>query len=98
VPFAELAKALDVDVVIGATYYSSCVGLIQAFSDLEYFPRSLAVAACIGAPSLYNDVGKDLRWISGPSQVLPVALPSPFTFDERPLPSLSLEVDSVECV
>jgi hypothetical protein len=68
-PFVELAKTLDVDIVIGATYYDSCVGLIKAFGDLEYYPRSLALAACIGNPKLYDDVGKDLRWISGPTQV-----------------------------
>jgi hypothetical protein len=68
-PFAELAKALDVDVVIGATYYASCVGMINAFSSMKYYPRSIAVAACVGDDNLYNDVGKDLRWISGPSQV-----------------------------
>jgi hypothetical protein len=31
-PFAELAKALDVDVVIGATYYGSCVGVSVSVS------------------------------------------------------------------
>jgi len=67
-PFAELAKALDVDIVIGATYYDSCVALVQAFSELKFYPKSLAVAACVGNPSLYDAVGKDLRWLSGPTQ------------------------------
>ena len=53
----------------GATYYSSCVALIQAFSELKFYPKSLAVAACVGDPKLYNAVGKDLRWLSGPTQV-----------------------------
>jgi major membrane immunogen (membrane-anchored lipoprotein) len=42
-PFAELAKALNVDVVIGATYYDSCVALVKAFSELKFYPKSLAV-------------------------------------------------------
>lgn len=91
-----------------------CIGLIEAFRELEYFPRSVAVAviyvdvtifrivhgllnfavgahiqlrtsgplltlnirarthtlkACVGDPKMYNDVGKDLRWLSGPTQV-----------------------------
>ena len=67
-PFAKLAQALDVDVVIGATYYDSCVALIKSFGDVKYYPRSLAVSACVGNPKMYNAVGKDLRWISGPTQ------------------------------
>jgi len=68
-PFVELVRALDVDIVIGATFYASCVALIKSCRDLKHFPRSLGISQCIGDSNLYNDVGKDLRWISGPSQV-----------------------------
>jgi len=67
-PFVNLINRLEVDVVVGGTYYASCVGLVKAFLKSGKLPQSLGVAACVGDPKLYGDLDKNLRWLSGPSQ------------------------------
>ena len=54
VPFVNLINSLDVDVVVGGTYYASCVGLVEAFLASGKLPKSLGVAACVGDPKLYS--------------------------------------------
>lgn len=66
-PVVELINKLDVDVVIDRTSYESCVGLIKAFIASKKLPKSLGVTGCIDEPELYDELEKNLRWLSGVS-------------------------------
>ena len=50
-PVVNLLNKLNVDVVVGGTYYASCVGLVNAFLKSNRLPKSLGVAACVGGMS-----------------------------------------------
>ena len=64
----DLLKSLDVDVVVGGTYLGSCLGVVNGFKSKDYMPKALAVSTCLGNTMMFTDLGKDMRWLSGPSQ------------------------------
>ncbi|KAK3237942.1 hypothetical protein CYMTET_52019 [Cymbomonas tetramitiformis] len=71
---ARRLKELNVDVVIGGTYFDSCVGLIKAFRYVDFLPKNIHMAACVdNADFLDEDMGvgvETARWITGPSQAI----------------------------
>ena len=67
-PFVERMKQLDVDLVVGGTYLESCISLVRAFKQANWLPKALGLSSCMGMPRMYDALGMDLRWVSGPSQ------------------------------
>ena len=67
-PFVERMKALDVDVIVGGTYASSCHGLVEALKEANWVPKAIGLGACMGATAMYTKFGQDMRWLTGPSQ------------------------------
>ena len=63
-----LLKDIGVDLVIGGTYPTSCTGLVQGFRQANYLPKGLGLSTCMGSSSMFTTLGKDMRWLAGPSQ------------------------------
>lgn len=64
----ELLERLDVDVVIGYTYVDSCIGLVKGMKTRNWLPKALGLGACLGNSAMFSALGKDMRWLAGPSQ------------------------------
>ena len=63
-----LLKHLNTDLVIGGTYPTSCTGLVMGFRQANYLPKGLGLSTCMGSVSMFTTLGKDMRWLAGPSQ------------------------------
>lgn len=58
----------DIDVVVGGTYYASCVGIAQGMVAEDWWPPHFAATACADNANIKEALGKNARFIASPSQ------------------------------
>ena len=64
----HLLQRLDVEVVVGSTYVPSCIGLVKGMKAGKWLPKALGLGTCLGNSAMFSSLGKDMRWLAGPSQ------------------------------
>jgi hypothetical protein len=57
----------DIDVVIGCTYYNTCVRFMQEAKKKDYSPKAISMSSCVDSSAFEVDLGEDGAYVLGPA-------------------------------